>query len=164
MPNYVTIGQTVVEIYRFWIFLSWRQPPSWILKFYIFKDWNSQERQTESQCQILSKSFKPRRWHVSFRFYKMAAAAILDFSNFKFLNLWTVNRVDLHHRTKVRQNRTYRGRDITIFRFFKMAAAAILDFPIVLIFNSRNCQGNRIAPACQILWKSVEPRLRYAYF
>ena len=37
-----------------------------------------------------------------------------------------------------------------------MAAAAILDFPIVLIFNSRNGQKNRTAPACQILLKSVE--------
>ena len=45
-----------------------------------------------------------------------------------------------------------------------MAAAAILDFPIVLIFNSRNCQGGRTAPACQILWKSVEPRPIYGDF
>jgi len=63
-----------------------------------------------------------------FRFFKMAAAAILDFLNFKFLTVLTVNRVELHHRAKFRQNRSYRGRDMAIFRFFKMAAAAILNF------------------------------------
>ena len=49
------------------------------LKFYIFNDWNGQERRIASRCQILSKSFKPRRRYVGFRFFKMAAAAILDF-------------------------------------------------------------------------------------
>jgi len=62
------------------------------------------------------------------RFFKMAAAAILDFRNFTFLTLGTVNRVELHHHAKFRQNRSYRDRDMAIFRFFKMAAAAILDF------------------------------------
>ena len=58
----------------------------------------------------------------------MAAAAILDFENFKFLTVVAVKRVELHHRAKFRQNRSNRGRNMTIFRFFKMAAAAILDF------------------------------------
>ena len=60
-----------------------------------------------------------------FQFFKMAAAAISDFENFKFL---TVKRVELHHRAKFRQNRPNCGSDMAIFRFFKMAAAAILDF------------------------------------
>ena len=63
-----------------------------------------------------------------FRFFKMAAAAILDFENFKFLTVAAVKRVEMHHHAKFRQNRSNRGRDITIFRFFKIAAAAILDF------------------------------------
>jgi len=37
-----------------------------------------------------------------FRFFKMAAAAILDFLNFKFLTFETVKRVKLHHRAKFR--------------------------------------------------------------
>ena len=55
----------------------------------------------------------------------MAAAAILDFWNCKFL---TVKKIELHHRAKFRQDRSKRGRDMAIFRFFKMAAADILDF------------------------------------
>ena len=62
------------------------------------------------------------------RFFKMAAAAILDFENFKFLTVVAVKRVELHHRAKFRPNRPNCGCDMAIFRFFKMAAAAILDF------------------------------------
>ena len=58
----------------------------------------------------------------------MAAAAILDFKNFKFLTVGAVKRVEVLHHAKFRQNRPKRGRDIAIYQFFKMAAAAILDF------------------------------------
>jgi len=63
-----------------------------------------------------------------FQFFKMAAAAILDFWNLKFLTVGMHNLVELHHRTKFRQNRSIRGWDMAIFQFFKMAATAILDF------------------------------------
>ena len=39
------------------------------------------------------------------QFFKMAAAAILDFKNLKFLSVAAVKRVELHHRAKFRQNR-----------------------------------------------------------
>ena len=58
----------------------------------------------------------------------MAAAAILDFRNFKSLTSGAVKRVELRHHAKFRWNWPKRGRDIAIYRFFKMAAAAILDF------------------------------------
>ena len=58
----------------------------------------------------------------------MAAAAILDFRNFKFLTVGAVKRVEMLQRAKFCQNRLNRGRDMAMFRFFKMAAAAILDF------------------------------------
>jgi len=63
-----------------------------------------------------------------FRFFKMAAAAILDFSNFKFLTVGQLKRVEMRRNAKFGQNRSKRGRDMAIFRFSKMAAAAILDF------------------------------------
>ena len=44
-----------------------------------------------------------------FRFFKMAAAAILDFRNFKFLTVGAVKRVELHHRAKFSQNRFNHG-------------------------------------------------------
>ena len=44
-----------------------------------------------------------------FRFSKMAAAAILDFENFKFSTVGAVRRVELHHLAKFRQNRSNCG-------------------------------------------------------
>ena len=49
----------------------------------------------------------------------MAAAAILDFGNFKFLMVGTDKSVKLHHRAKFRQNRSNRCWDITICQFFQ---------------------------------------------
>jgi len=63
-----------------------------------------------------------------FLFFKMAAAAILDFSNFKFLTVGQLKRFEMRLRAKFDQNRSKRGRDMAIFRFSNMAAAAILDF------------------------------------
>jgi len=61
-----------------------------------------------------------RGWDIAIsRFFKMAAAAILDFRNFKFLTVGTVRRVKLHPRVKFHQNRSNHGWDITIFRFFQ---------------------------------------------
>ena len=62
------------------------------------------------------------------RFFKMAAAAILHFRNFKFLTVGEVRKVELHHLAKFRQNRSNCGRNMAIFRILKMAAATILDF------------------------------------
>jgi len=77
--------------------------------------------------QLMVMSSNPCNMAI-FQFFKMAAAAILDFENFKFLTVGAVKRVELHHRAKFRLNRSNRGRNMAIFRFFKMAAAAILDF------------------------------------
>jgi len=58
----------------------------------------------------------------------MAAAAILDFSNFKFLTVGQLKSVEMRRRAKFGRNRSKSGRDMAIFRFFNMVAAAILDF------------------------------------
>jgi len=58
----------------------------------------------------------------------MAAAAILDFRNFKFLTIERVMSVELRHDAIFRGDRSNRCRDIAIFGFFKTAAAAIMDF------------------------------------
>ena len=52
----------------------------------------------------------------------------MDFSNFIFLTVDRLKRVELRLRAKFGRNRSKRGRDMALFRFFKMAAAAILDF------------------------------------
>ena len=58
----------------------------------------------------------------------MAAAANLDFKNFKFLTVGTVRSFEMLNRAKFLQNRSNLGRNMAILRFFKKAAAAILDF------------------------------------
>jgi len=47
------------------------------------------------------------------------SSAILDFLNFKFVTVQMVNRVELHHRAKFRQNRWNHGWDMAIFKFSK---------------------------------------------
>ena len=63
-----------------------------------------------------------------FRFFKMAAVAILDFQNHELLFAGGIWRAQAHHCTKYCRNRSLLCRDIANFRIFKMAAAAILDF------------------------------------
>ena len=46
---------------------------------------------------------------ADFRFFKMAAAAILDFRNYKFLTVGTIKRVELRLRAKFSRNRSNRG-------------------------------------------------------
>ena len=128
MPNFMAIGQTVVAISPFCIFQDGGSHNLGFFTMLYFNDPNGQEGRTTSLCQILWKSLKPRRRYINFRFFKMAAAAIFNFRNLKFLTVGTVKKVELHHCAKFCQNRPNCGSDMAIFRFFKMAAAAILDF------------------------------------
>jgi len=50
---------------------------------------------------------------VIFGFFRMAATAILDFLNFKFLTIGTVRSVELRHRAKFCQSRL--NEDMVIF-------------------------------------------------
>ena len=76
-----------------------------IFKFKICNGPNGHDGRTAPHCQISFKSLKPRRRCVNFRFFKIAAAAILDFGNYEFVTVGAVRRVELHHRAKCRQNR-----------------------------------------------------------
>ena len=54
-----------------------------------------------------------------FRFFKMAAAAILDFRNLKLLTVERLERAELRRLAKFGRNRSNCGRDMVIFRFFQ---------------------------------------------
>jgi len=77
-----------------------------------------------------------------FRFFKMAAAAILDFQNRKFLFADGIWRAETHQCTKFCQKRSFRYGYIEIFRIFKMAAAAIWIFENVKFYS---LLGSRVA-------------------
>jgi len=62
-----------------------------------------------------------------FRFFKLAAAAILDFKKFWLLTVRQLKRIEMRRCAKFGQNRSKHGGDMVIFRLFLTAAAAILD-------------------------------------
>ena len=108
---FIEIAQTAVEISQFLDFSKWRPPLSWNLNFFL-----TVGHAKKVELCHLAKFGRNRlncgRDMVIFRFFKMAAAAILDFKNFKFLTVGTVKRVELRHRAKFRRNRSKRGRDM----------------------------------------------------
>jgi len=77
-----------------------------------------------------------------FRFLKMAAAAIVDFENFTFSTVGTVEA-------------TY----VIMPNFIEIARTAdVILFLIFLIFNGRTRQDGRTAPLCQISTKPLQLR------
>jgi len=111
------------------LFLGWWQPQSWIffLQFYILTI-QTVKKYEQRHCAKISRNHSNRGWDMAiFRFFKTAAAAILDLGNFKILTVVTVQRVELHQHAKFRQNRLNCGGVMAFIPFFKMAAAAVLD-------------------------------------
>jgi len=80
-----------------------------LILFFTFSGRNGQECRTASLCKILSKFAR------IFGFFKMAAADILDFKNFKFSTPGHVKKVELLYSGKSRRNRSNPGRHIVIF-------------------------------------------------
>jgi len=93
MPNFIKIGQTVAEIWRFNYFQNGGRPPSWICEirilaspFWISKIRNFNDRsavrgQYASLYQILSKSVKQLQKYMDLTvFFKMAAFRHLGFA------------------------------------------------------------------------------------
>ena len=66
-----------------------------------------------------------------FRFFKMAAAAILYFSNIKFLTVRRLRKAELRRRAKFRWSCSKRGQDMVIFRFSSLARKRL--------FTPQNC-------------------------
>jgi len=93
--------------------------------------------------QTSTKSLQSWPTNGDFLLYKMAAAAILDFRNFKFLTVGTVKTVELRHRAKFRQNQCGRRH---------------LGFLKFQIFNHGDGQEGQTASLCQTSSKSLEPR------
>jgi len=68
-----------------------------MLDFKNFKFLTVEKVEMHQSAKFRRNRFNCGRDMVIFRFFKMAAAAILNFSNLKFLTFVTVNRVELHH-------------------------------------------------------------------
>jgi len=85
-----------------------------------------------------------------FRFFKMAAAAILDYRIHKILLAESGRMAHANHFTKFCHNRSFHCGDVAIFRIFRMAAAAILVLKSQHFIGYWGWEG-RDASACQIL-------------
>ena len=91
----------------------------------------------------------------------MAAAAILNFSNFKFSTVGRLKRAELRRRAKFGRNRSKRGRDMAIFQDGGRRHLGFFKFQIL---NGRTAEEGRTASPCQIWSKSVKSRPRYGDF
>jgi len=87
-------------MWRFFDFSRWRPLPSYDAKF----------------CRNRSNRGRDM---TSFRFFKMVAAAILEFLNLKLLTVGQLERVDLRRRAKFCRNHSDCGQDMAIFQFFQ---------------------------------------------
>jgi len=87
VPNFVTVCQLVTEIWQCLIFQNGGRRHLGFSDFENFDGLNTQEGQTASPCQILSKSVKLRRDMVIFRFFfQDGGRRHLWFSNFGNFN------------------------------------------------------------------------------
>ena len=104
-----TDGHAAAEIWRFLDFLDGGRPPSWIFKcgkFQLPVPFGG------PICVIVPNFAKIGRTvpeMADFRFIEMAAAAILDFRNFRFLTIGTVKRVRLRLPANFCRKRSNRG-------------------------------------------------------
>ena len=88
-----------------------------------------------------------------FRFFKMAAAAILDFSNFKFLTVGRLKMAELGRHAKFGRNRSKCGRDI--WRFFDFSRWRPPTSWIFQISNFYRSDASR-SPNCVALQNLVD--------
>jgi len=87
-----------------------------------------------------------------FRFFKMAAAAILDCRIHKISLAGSGQMAQTHHFAKFRENWSFHCGDVAIFRIFKMNTAAILDFwnrEILLATRVVSVETHQHAKFCQ---------------
>ena len=65
---------------------------------------------------------------ADFRFFKMAAAAMLFFKKLEILTAYTLLKAKMHHHAKFCADRSRRCRDMAVFDFSRWRLSAILDF------------------------------------
>jgi len=122
---FIKIGQTFAEMWQFNGFQNGERPPSWICEIQIF--WRS-ERLRGPFCISVQNFVKISQTIAELSrflwFFKMAAAAILDFQKFKILTVDPLLGANMRHDSKFHQNR-WNGRNLTAFS--KWRPSAILD-------------------------------------
>jgi len=128
VPNFVKISRSVAEICDFSNFQIGRHRHLGLLKSWNFIGYCGREVKSHQHAKFR------QNWSIGcedikiFRFFKMAAADILDFRNREFLfavGYGGPRRITVPNFVKIGSSIAL---DNAIFRIFKMAAAAILNF------------------------------------
>ena len=117
MQNFVAIGETVVEIWRYFDFSSCSRLDVGFLKFEILTVGQLKNAELRRHAKFGQNRSNRGQNMAIFRFFKMAAAAILDFTNCKFLTVGQLKRAELRRCTKFGRNRSNRSRDMAILNF-----------------------------------------------
>ena len=79
MPIFVEIGRTAAEIWRFFDFSTWRPPPSWIFQICNLTVGRLRRAELIRHAKFGRNWSNPGRDMAIFRFFKIAAATILNF-------------------------------------------------------------------------------------
>ena len=117
VPNCVKIGWSAAEIWRFLIFQDGGRRHFGFRNFKILTVGTFKRVELHLRAKFCQNRSNRSQDMAIFRFFKMAAAAILDFQNFKFLTAGTGKGVELHQPAKFRKNRLNRGQNMAIFDF-----------------------------------------------
>ena len=129
MLNFIKIGRSVAEIWRFFYFQDGgvRHLGFLKLRFKMF----SGIRSANAGHHVKFRENRPNGCGdiAIFRFFKMAAAAILDFQKFIFLTASTFERPNLRYCGKHHQDRKIRCRHMANFQCFsRWRLSAMFDF------------------------------------
>jgi len=153
------------DILQFFEFSKWPLPPSWIFWIREILLAIGAERVKTHQHAKFHPNQSIGCGNIKiFRFFKMAAAAILDCRIHKISLADSVQMAQTHHFAKFRENWLFHCGDVAIFRIFKMTTAAILDFwnrKILLDIRVVRVETHQHA---KFLSKSVNRSQRYYNF
>ena len=105
MPNFIKIGQTVAEIWRFNSFHNGGRPPSSILEIQIFTVWALKRPILRNRAKFREDLSIPCCDIAIYVVFKMTAA-ILVFEIFEILTVCPMSGANLRHHAKFHQNRS----------------------------------------------------------
>ena len=120
MSNFVKVGQSILDISRFFNFSRWHLPPSWVLKILNFIGWQVSKNDDSSPSQILSKlvkRFLRHRDSLEFQDGSHAPCWILKISKCYWLMESRGVRLHHHHISIKCQNRSVCCGDNAFFIF-----------------------------------------------
>jgi len=149
LPNFIKIGQSVAEIWRFFHFQDGGRPPSWIFKIAILNVLRHKKCQCASPCQISSKSVKWLRTYCDITVFQNGGRRHLGLPPVRLRDQICVSLLNF---IKI-VNPLLRYGDFSIFQDGGRPPSWIFKIAILNVLWHKKCQ---CASPCQISSKSVK--------